>query len=209
MKNLRVTRKLIISILMIMILVVSMTACGKDKKSSDEKDTKNSGKETEGQAAKDQNAEASAVDEDGSFCSADEKIEITFPDGSWSCTNDTENMKTFESDGAIINVIYAEGDDIGSTMVPSDEEAYRLMVNGGMADLEFDIVHFETGSGNGAMTYKGAVHYTGADNPDKYTVHYGIYQEKSGYTATAVLAVDDEERLNQLEEIVYSMKVMK
>ena len=55
--------------------------------------------------------------------------------------------------------------------------------------------------------YQGCVHYTGADNPDKYTVHYGVYGEGAGYTATAVLSVDDKTALTDLESSVYSMQV--
>ena len=132
---------------------------------------------------------------------------MTLAGRGWSCTADTENMKTLKSDTAVINVVYATGDGIASTMVPTSEDAYQKMVNGGMADLAFDVVSFETYTENGKTMYRGCVHYTGADNPDKYTVHYGVYGEGAGYTATAVLSVDDKTAVADLESSVYSMQV--
>ena len=155
----------------------------------------------------DSSASLPEIGEDGSFTSSDGKITMTLAGSGWSCTADTENMKTLKSDAAVINVVYATGDGIASTMVPTSEDAYQKMVNGGMADLAFDVVSFETYTENGKTMYRGCVHYTGADNPDKYTVHYGVYGEGAGYTATAVLSVDDKTAVADLESSVYSMQV--
>ena len=184
---------------------VSVIGCGK-KDDTDKKgqDTEQSDTADTGNA---QDSSLPEIGEDGSFTSSDGKITMTLAGSGWSCTADTENMKTLKSDTAVINVVYATGDGIASTMVPTSEDAYQKMVNGGMADLAFDVVSFETYTENGKTMYRGCVHYTGADNPDKYTVHYGVYGEGAGYTATAVLSVDDKTAVADLESSVYSMQV--
>lgn len=190
-----------------MAAAVSVIGCGKKedagKTKSDAKksDTEETGKTTGSDSA------LPEIGKDGSFESADGKITMTLAGDGWTCTADTDNMKTLKNDTAVINVVYATGDGIASAMVPTSEDAYQKMVNGGMADLAFDVVSFETYTENGKTLYQGCVHYTGADNPDKYTVHYGVYGEGAGYTATAVLSVDDKTALTDLESSVYSMQV--
>ena len=190
-----------------MAAAISVIGCGKKedagKTKSDAKksDTEETGKTTGSDSA------LPEIGKDGSFESADGKITMTLAGGGWTCTADTDNMKTLKNDTAVINVVYATGDGIASAMVPTSEDAYQKMVNGGMADLAFDVVSFETYTENGKTLYQGCVHYTGADNPDKYTVHYGVYGEGAGYTATAVLSVDDKTALTDLESSVYSMQV--
>ena len=190
-----------------MAAAVSVIGCGKKedagKTKSDAKksDTEETGKTTGSDSA------LPEIGKDGSFESADGKITMTLAGDGWTCTADTDNMKTLKNDTAVITVVYATGDGIASAMVPTSEDAYQKMVNGGMADLAFDVVSFETYTENGKTLYQGCVHYTGADNPDKYTVHYGVYGEGAGYTATAVLSVDDKTALTDLESSVYSMQV--
>ena len=200
------TKKAIILFLSIA-SVVSVIGCGKKEEAKKtESDAKKSNTE-ETPKTTDSSASLPEIGEDGSFTSSDGKITMTLAGSGWSCTADTENMKTLKSDTAVINVVYATGDGIASAMVPTSEDAYQKMVNGGMADLAFDVVSFETYTENGKTMYRGCVHYTGADNPDKYTVHYGVYGEGEGYTATAVLSVDDKTALADLESSVYSMQV--
>ena len=190
-----------------MAAAISVIGCGKKEEAKKtESDAKKSNTE-ETPKTTDSSASLPEIGEDGSFTSSDGKITMTLAGSGWSCTADTENMKTLKSDTAVINVVYATGDGIASTMVPTSEDAYQKMVNGGMADLAFDVVSFETYTENGKTLYQGCVHYTGADNPDKYTVHYGVYGEGEGYTATAVLSVDDKTALTDLESSVYSMQV--
>ena len=200
------TKKAIILFLSIA-SVVSVIGCGKKEEAKKtESDAKKSNTE-ETVKTTDLSASLPEIGEDGSFTSSDGKITMTLAGSGWSCTADTENMKTLKSDTAVINVVYATGDGIASAMVPTSEDAYQKMVNGGMADLAFDVVSFETYTENGKTMYRGCVHYTGADNPDKYTVHYGVYGEGAGYTATAVLSVDDKTAVEDLERSVYSMQV--
>lgn len=200
------TKKAII-LFLAMAAAISVIGCGKKEEAKKtESDAKKSNTE-ETPKTTDSSASLPEIGEDGSFTSSDGKITMTLVGSGWSCTADTDNMKTLKSDTAVINVVYATGDGIEATMVPTDEEAYRKMVNGGMADLAFDVVSFETYAENGKTLYQGCVHYTGADNPDKYTVHYGVYGEGEGYTATAVLSVDDKTALADLESSVYSMQV--
>lgn len=200
------TKKAIILFLSIA-SVVSVIGCGKKEEAKKtESDAKKSNTEETAKTT-DSSASLPEIGEDGSFTSSDGKITMTLAGSGWSCTADTENMKTLKSDTAVINVVYATGDGIASAMVPTSEDAYQKMVNGGMADLAFDVVSFETYTENGKTMYRGCVHYTGADNPDKYTVHYGVYGEGEGYTATAVLSVDDKTALADLESSVYSMQV--
>ena len=190
-----------------MAAAISVIGCGKKEEAKKtESDAKKSNTE-ETPKTTDSSASLPEIGEDGSFTSSDGKITMTLAGSGWSCTADTENMKTLKSDTAVINVVYATGDGIASAMVPTSEDAYQKMVNGGMADLAFDVVSFETYTENGKTMYRGCVHYTGADNPDKYTVHYGVYGEGKGYTATAVLSVDDKTALADLESSVYSMQV--
>ena len=190
-----------------MAAAISVIGCGKKEEAKKtESDAKKSNTE-ETPKTTDSSASLPEIGEDGSFTSSDGKITMTLAGSGWSCTADTENMKTLKSDTAVINVVYATGDGIASAMVPTSEDAYQKMVNGGMADLAFDVVSFETYAENGKTLYQGCVHYTGADNPDKYTVHYGVYGEGEGYTATAVLSVDDKTALADLESSVYSMQV--
>ena len=200
------TKKAII-LFLAMAAAISVIGCGKKEEAKKtESDAKKSNTE-ETPKTTDSSASLPEIGEDGSFTSSDGKITMTLAGEGWTCTADTDNMKTLKSDTAVINVVYATGDGIEATMVPTDEEAYRKMVNGGMADLAFDVVSFETYAENGKTLYQGCVHYTGADNPDKYTVHYGVYGEGEGYTATAVLSVDDKTALADLESSVYSMQV--
>ena len=200
------TKKAII-LFLAMATAISVIGCGKKEEAKKtESDAKKSNTE-ETPKTTDSSASLPEIGEDGSFTSSDGKITMTLAGEGWTCTADTDNMKTLKSDTAVINVVYATGDGIEATMVPTDEEAYRKMVNGGMADLAFDVVSFETYAENGKTLYQGCVHYTGADNPDKYTVHYGVYGEGAGYTATAVLSVDDKTALADLESSVYSMQV--
>ena len=190
-----------------MAAAISVIGCGKKEEAKKtESDAKKSNTEETAKTT-DSSASLPEIGEDGSFTSSDGKITMTLAGSGWSCTADTENMKTLKSDTAVINVVYATGDGIASAMVPTSEDAYQKMVNGGMADLAFDVVSFETYTENGKTLYQGCVHYTGADNPDKYTVHYGVYGEGEGYTATAVLSVDDKTALTDLESSVYSMQV--
>lgn len=190
-----------------MAAAISVIGCGKKEEAKKtESDAKKSNTE-ETPKTTDSSASLPEIGEDGSFTSSDGKITMTLAGSGWSCTADTENMKTLKSDTAVINVVYATGDGIASAMVPTSEDAYQKMVNGGMADLAFDVVSFETYTENGKTMYRGCVHYTGANNPDKYTVHYGVYGEGEGYTATAVLSVDDKTALADLESSVYSMQV--
>lgn len=190
-----------------MAAAISVIGCGKKEEAKKtESDAKKSDTEETGTAA-DSDSALPEIGKDGSFESADGRITMTLAGGGWTCTADTDNMKTLKNDTAVINVVYATGDGIESTMVPANEEAYQKMVNGGMADLAFDVVSFETYTENGKTLYQGCVHYTGADNPDKYTVHYGVYGEGEGYTATAVLSVDDKTAVADLESSVYSMQV--
>lgn len=190
-----------------MAAAISVIGCGKKEEAKKtESDAKKSNTE-ETPKTTDSSASLPEIGEDGSFTSSDGKITMTLAGSGWSCTADTENMKTLKSDTAVINVVYATGDGIASAMVPTSEDAYQKMVNGGMADLAFDVVSFETYTENGKTMYRGCVHYTGANNPDKYTVHYGVYGEGAGYTATAVLSVDDKTAVADLESSVYSMQV--
>ena len=190
-----------------MAAAISVIGCGKKEEAKKtESDAKKSNTE-ETPKTTDSSASLPEIGEDGSFTSSDGKITMTLAGEGWTCTADTDNMKTLKSDTAVINVVYATGDGIASAMVPTSEDAYQKMVNGGMADLAFDVVSFETYTENGKTMYRGCVHYTGADNPDKYTVHYGVYGEGEGYTATAVLSVDDKTALADLESSVYSMQV--
>ena len=190
-----------------MAAAISVIGCGKKEEAKKtESDAKKSNTE-ETPKTTDSSASLPEIGEDGSFTSSDGKITMTLAGSGWSCTADTENMKTLKSDTAVINVVYATGDGIASAMVPTSEDAYQKMVNGGMADLAFDVVSFETYTENGKTMYRGCVHYTGADNPDKYTVHYGVYGGGAGYTATAVLSVDDKTAVADLESSVYSMQV--
>lgn len=183
-----------------MAAAISVIGCGKKEEAKKtESDAKKSNTE-ETPKTTDSSASLPEIGEDG-------KITMTLAGSGWSCTADTENMKTLKSDTAVINVVYATGDGIASAMVPTSEDAYQKMVNGGMADLAFDVVSFETYTENGKTMYRGCVHYTGANHPDKYTVHYGVYGEGEGYTATAVLSVDDKTALADLESSVYSMQV--
>lgn len=201
------TKKAMILFLATMAAAISVIGCGKKEEAKKtESDAKKSNTE-ETPKTTDSSASLPEIGEDGSFTSSDGKITMTLAGEGWTCTADTDNMKTLKSDTAVINVVYATGDGIEATMVPTDEEAYRKMVNGGMADLAFDVVSFETYTENGKTMYRGCVHYTGADNPDKYTVHYGVYGEGAGYTATAVLSVDDKTAVADLESSVYSMQV--
>ncbi|GCA67224.1 hypothetical protein KGMB01110_16600 [Mediterraneibacter butyricigenes] len=201
------TKKAMILFLATMAAAISVIGCGKKEEAKKtESDAKKSNTE-ETPKTTDSSASLPEIGEDGSFTSSDGKITMTLAGEGWTCTADTDNMKTLKSDTAVINVVYATGDGIEATMVPTDEEAYRKMVNGGMADLAFDVVSFETYAENGKTMYRGCVHYTGADNPDKYTVHYGVYGEGAGYTATAVLSVDDKTAVADLESSVYSMQV--
>ena len=200
------TKKAMI-LFLVMAAAISVIGCGKKEEAKKtESDAKKSNTE-ETPKTTDSSASLPEIGEDGSFTSSDGKITMTLAGSGWSCTADTENMKTLKSDTAVINVVYATGDGIASAMVPTSEDAYQKMVNGGMADLAFDVVSFETYTENGKTMYRGCVHYTGADNPDKYTVHYGVYGEGAGYTATSVLTVDDKTAVADLESSVYSMQV--
>ena len=203
MKHLK-SENIIISIALILMLLIS--GCAKNKSESEDPETV---PETEKEKVGEKNVtEEAGTQEDRVFVSEDGKIELELPDTSWSCTADEENMKTLGSDAGVINIIFAEGDGIAEQMVPSDEDAYRRMVNGGMADLEFEVVCFETSASGEEKSYKGAVHYTGANTQDKYTVHYGIYREDSGYSVTAVLFEEDSELLEQIQNSVYGMKAV-
>ena len=110
--------------------VVSVIGCGKKEEAKKtESDAKRSSTE-ETTKATDSSSSLPEIGEDGSFTSSDGKITMTLVGNGWSCTADTENMKTLKSDTAVINVVYATGDGIASTMVPASEDAYQKMVNG-------------------------------------------------------------------------------
>ncbi len=178
--------------------VCMLSACGTEKKASENKKSSKTTEETKENKKK-----------SNDFVSEDGKVELHFPDETWKCTVDTENTKTFESENGVINVIFVEGEGSAQTMVPDSEEAYQSMVNGGMADLAFEVVGFERADQGDESIYKGTVHYTSETNPDKYVTHYGVYTADAGYTVTAVLFKEDTQLLAQVQKAIYGMKVEK
>ena len=199
MKDLR--KKLCIIMACGILCVVS--ACGTDgsKSENENKKSKTSEEKTEEESSK------GTVSQSGDFVSEDGRLELTLPDASWECTVDAENTKTFQSDAGVINLIFADGEGIAQSMVPSDEVAYKNMVNGGMADLSFEVLSFERQEQGDTQSYKGTVHYTAEENPDKYVTHYGVYQSDSGYTITAVLFQEDTDLLQKVQNTIYNATV--
>ena len=175
-----------------------MSACGTEKKTSENKKSSKATEETQENTKKSKD-----------FVSEDRKVELHFSDETWECTVDTENTKTFESEDGVINVIFVEGEGIAQTMVPDSTDAYQRMVNGGMADLAFEVIGFERADQGDEQIYKGTVHYTSETNPDKYVTHYGVYTADAGYTVTAVLFKEDTQLLEKVQETIYGIKVEK
>lgn len=178
--------------------VCMLSACGTEKKTSENKKSSKATEETQENTKKSKD-----------FVSKDGKVELHFSDETWECTVDTENTKTFESEDGVINVIFVEGEGIAQTMVPDSTDAYQRMVNGGMADLAFEVIGFERADQGDEQIYKGTVHYTSETNPDKYVTHYGVYTADAGYTVTAVLFKEDTQLLEKVQETIYGIKVEK
>ena len=191
----------IICILMACGILCVTSACGTDKSKSENKKAETSEDKTGEESSQ------GKVSESGDFVSQDGKLELTLPDSSWECTVDTDTTKTFQSDAGVINLIFADGEGVAQSMVPTDEGAYQSMVNGGMADLAFEVVAFDYQEQGDVQSYKGTVHYTSEENPDKYVTHYGVYQQDSGYTITAVLFQEDTELLQEVQNTIYNAKV--
>ena len=98
--------------------VCMLSACGTEKKTSENKKSSKATEETQENTKKSKD-----------FVSEDGKVELHFSDKTWECTVDTENTKTFESEDGVINVIFVEGEGIAQTMVPDSTDAYQRMVN--------------------------------------------------------------------------------
>ena len=191
-----------LTLLTVFLAAAVLAACGKEEASQEPAAKDPAAQEAEGTEA------AEKVLEEGTrFVSADGRIRLTMPAQDWVCTTDVEGTKTFTSDTAVINIICAEGEGIRELMVPGDQEAYRQMVNGGMAELTFEVMDFSAETQGEVAAYTGTVHYTDPENPDRYVTHRGIYGPTGGWTATAVLFEEDTRLLSDIQEALAAMQV--
>lgn len=142
-----------------------------------------------------------------SYISKNKDIEITLPDQSWKCTEDSDSQITFNSDSGVINIMHVKGENVASIQVPDSKEAYEAMIKGNFADVTFEVMQFDLFDRDGRKGYQAVIDYED-NNPDKYMVGYGTYSNDDGYTVAASLTKEDTSLLESLKQSVFGMKVL-
>ena len=141
------------------------------------------------------------------YVSSDGRIELTLPNATWVCTEDTGDNIVITSEEGVINIIRNEGEAVTTQLVES-KEAYESMIHGVFFGIEFEVLSFEKIDADGRRGYHAVIQYA-QDNPDRYMVGAATYGDTDGYTVAATLYKDDAQLLSAVENSVFTMKVLQ
>ncbi len=163
--------------------------------------------------AEEKQTETSAVKliENVDYTSKDASVKITLPDNSWKVTQDTDEMRVFQSGKiAVVNIAHAKSaSEMAALSYKTSEEALDKELAGQYTgEDDYEIMSFDTANISGVDTYRYVVKYNANARMWAYAVTYAIVAEDQAYTVTGSVTNEDEKLLEAVKKSVESFRVL-
>ena len=146
------------------------------------------------------------------YTSKDGSIKITLPDNTWKVTQDTDEMRVFQSGNkAIINIQHATTDTAMQSLkvYTSEDDLKENLDSQYTSDNAYEVQSFTSSTLNNVNVYKYVVKFNADERMWAYSDTYAIIATDQAYVITGTVTDDNTTLLKAVEDSVDSFRVLK
>ena len=146
------------------------------------------------------------------YTSKDGSVKITLPDNTWKVTQDTDEMRVFQSGSkAIINIQHATtAAAMQSLKVSTSEDSLKRDLDSQYtSDNAYEIESFTNNALNNVNVYKYVIKFNANERMWAYSDTYAIIATDQAYVITGTVTDDNKTLLKSVEDSVDSFRVLK
>ncbi len=146
------------------------------------------------------------------YTSKDGSVKITLPDNTWKVTQDTDEMRVFQSGSkAIINIQHATtAAAMQSLKVSTSEDSLKRDLDSQYtSDNAYEIESFTNNALNNVNVYKYVIKFNANERMWAYSDTYAIIATDQAYVITGTVTDDNKALLKSVEDSVDSFRVLK
>lgn len=145
------------------------------------------------------------------YTSKDGSIKITLPDNTWKVTQDTDEMRVFQTgNAAMINIVHATTQTAmsGLTVMTTEDELKESLDSQYTTENAYEVQSFTNNTVDEVNIYNYVVKFNASERMWAYSDTYAIVTADQAYVITGTVTDDNLSLLNSVEDSVDSFRVL-